>query len=107
MPTYQYLCKNCGHELEEFQSINEPSSTHCPECNTESLVRVLGGGAGLIFKGSGFYLTDYKKPSAPPSGSPKAESETKSGTKPDGKTGGEPASSPAPPKSGPPEKKGS
>jgi putative FmdB family regulatory protein len=61
MPTYQYQCKNCGYELEELQSFNDAPLTLCPSCNTESLVRVLGTGAGLIFKGSGFYLTDYKK----------------------------------------------
>jgi putative FmdB family regulatory protein len=65
MPTYEYQCKKCGHELEEFQSINEPPLVHCPRCATDSLVRVMGGGAGLIFKGSGFYMTDYKKTSKP------------------------------------------
>lgn len=61
MPTYQYQCTFCGHELEEFQSIKDDPLTLCPECKTENLVRVLGAGGGLIFKGSGFYLTDYKK----------------------------------------------
>lgn len=74
MPTYQYLCRNCGHQLEEFQSISEPELVHCPQCNTDSLARVLGGGAGLIFKGSGFYLTDYVKG--------KGKGETKSTTPP-------------------------
>jgi putative FmdB family regulatory protein len=64
MPTYEYLCTNCGHELEEFQSMKEPSLTLCPNCKTESLVRIMGGGAGLIFKGTGFYITDYKKTSS-------------------------------------------
>lgn len=63
MPTYQYLCKNCGHELEEFQSIIETPLVRCPKCGTDTLVRILGTGGGLIFKGSGFYLTDYKKES--------------------------------------------
>ncbi len=61
MPTYQYQCKNCGHELEDFQSIIEPPLSRCPNCGMESLVRIMGGGAGLIFKGTGFYLTDYRK----------------------------------------------
>jgi len=60
MPTYQYQCKYCGHELEELQSMSEAPLTLCPKCNTESLARVMGTGVGLIFKGSGFYLTDYK-----------------------------------------------
>jgi putative FmdB family regulatory protein len=61
MPTYQYLCKNCNHEFEELQSMKEEPLVHCPNCHTDSLVRVVGSGSGLIFKGSGFYLTDYKK----------------------------------------------
>ena len=67
MPTYQYQCTSCGHHLEEFQSITEAPLVHCPACNKESLVRVIGGGAGLIFKGTGFYLTDYKKRGSSPS----------------------------------------
>ena len=63
MPTYQYQCMACGHELEEFQSMSEAPLTTCPSCKGETLKRILGSGAGLIFKGSGFYLTDYKKPS--------------------------------------------
>ena len=66
MPTYQYQCKSCGHELEEFHSMSEPSLTHCPNCKTENLLRVMGTGVGLIFKGTGFYLTDYKKSGTPP-----------------------------------------
>jgi putative FmdB family regulatory protein len=65
MPTYQYQCRNCGHELEEFQSMTEPPLTRCPQCGLESLVRVMGSGAGIIFRGTGFYLTDYKKASPP------------------------------------------
>lgn len=65
MPTYEYQCKYCGHELEELQSMTEEPLKTCPKCNTDSLARVLSGGSGLIFKGSGFYLTDYKKGSAP------------------------------------------
>lgn len=61
MPTYQYVCQNCGHELEELQSMNEPPLKHCPQCKTDGLTRVMGTGGGLIFKGSGFYLTDYRK----------------------------------------------
>ncbi|HTX99109.1 MAG TPA: zinc ribbon domain-containing protein [Bacteroidota bacterium] len=64
MPTYQYQCTKCGHTLEELQSISEPPLVHCPNCQTDSLVRIIGGGTGLIFKGSGFYLTDYKKSSS-------------------------------------------
>jgi putative FmdB family regulatory protein len=66
MPTYQYQCKNCGNEFEEFQSITEPPLVHCPKCNTDNLARVMGSGVNLIFKGSGFYGTDYKKSGPPP-----------------------------------------
>jgi putative FmdB family regulatory protein len=54
MPTYHYHCSNCGHELEELQSFNDEPLLRCPECGTDSLARGVGGGAGLIFKGSGF-----------------------------------------------------
>jgi putative FmdB family regulatory protein len=72
MPTYQYQCKYCGHELEEFQSITEPPLTLCPQCKTENLARVMGIGGGLIFKGSGFYLTDYKNVKSGGTPTPKA-----------------------------------
>jgi putative FmdB family regulatory protein len=65
MPTYEYQCKYCGHELEELQSMTEEPLKTCPRCNTDNLARILSGGSGLIFKGSGFYLTDYKKGSGP------------------------------------------
>lgn len=90
MPTYQYVCKNCNNELEELQSINDPPLVRCPQCGTDSLARVVGSGAGLIFKGSGFYLTDYVKSEAKksPSSDTKKEETGKEGKKK------EPASSP-------------
>ncbi len=63
MPTYEYLCKNCGHTFDILQTMKEEKLTKCPECGEESLQRLIGSGAGLIFKGSGFYLTDYVKKS--------------------------------------------
>ncbi|MBW7889336.1 MAG: zinc ribbon domain-containing protein [Bacteroidetes bacterium] len=60
MPTYQYKCSLCGYEFEEFQSMKEEALQQCPECQRIGLRRLIGGGAGMIFKGSGFYLTDYK-----------------------------------------------
>jgi putative FmdB family regulatory protein len=74
MPTYEYICKNCGHTFEEFQSIVELPLKTCPECHTDELVRALGTGGGLIFKGSGFYLTDYKKNNSSPVTKPKTDS---------------------------------
>lgn len=61
MPTYEYACAKCGHELEVFQSMTEAPLKKCPACRKPTLKRKVGGGAGLIFKGSGFYITDYKK----------------------------------------------
>src|SRR4030095_12114433 len=61
MPIYEYQCSNCGHTLEELQSMSEAPLVKCPNCGKDTLQRLIGGGAGLIFKGSGFYLTDYKK----------------------------------------------
>jgi putative FmdB family regulatory protein len=60
MPTYEYQCKDCGFRFEEFQSIADAPLTKCPSCKG-TLERLLSGGAGVIFKGSGFYITDYKK----------------------------------------------
>lgn len=60
MPTYDYRCKNCGHHFEEFQSVTDKPLTICPQCGG-NLQRLITGGSGLIFKGSGFYITDYKK----------------------------------------------
>ena len=59
MPTYEYICKSCGYEFEEFQSMTAEPLKTCPKCNKE-IVRKIGTGAGLVFKGSGFYITDYK-----------------------------------------------
>jgi putative FmdB family regulatory protein len=68
MPTYEYHCKACGHAMEEFQSMSDPPLVRCPRCDTDNLVRVLGAGAGVFFKGTGFYVTDYpKNSSSPPS----------------------------------------
>jgi putative FmdB family regulatory protein len=63
MPHYDYQCKGCGKIFEEFQKITEKPLENCVECGG-SLKRLIGGGGGIIFKGSGFYKTDYAKPSA-------------------------------------------
>ncbi len=62
MPTYPYRCKACGYEFEEFQAITEDPIDVCPKCGGGTH-RIISGGAGLIFKGSGFYITDYRKDS--------------------------------------------
>ncbi len=63
MPTYEYICENCGYEFERFQSITARSLRKCPECGKSTLKRLVGTGAGIIFKGSGFYQTDYRSKS--------------------------------------------
>ena len=60
MPTYEYKCEKCGHQFDEFQSINAEPVDVCPLCSAK-VKRVIRNGAGIIFKGSGFYITDYAK----------------------------------------------
>ncbi|MDR0486870.1 MAG: zinc ribbon domain-containing protein [Treponema sp.] len=60
MPTYEYECKSCGHSFETFQSMNDQPLKDCPECGRE-IRRLIFGGTGVIFKGSGFYVTDKGK----------------------------------------------
>ena len=62
MPTYEYECRHCKHRFEEFQSINDKPLARCPKCG-KGVRRLFGGGLGIIFKGSGFYTTDYKRTS--------------------------------------------
>ena len=108
MPTYEYKCSACGFEFEKFQSMGDEPLRKCPKCKKAALKRLVGVGAGLIFKGSGFYSTDYRKKPAgkaegaeakpssdsKPSAEAKAGAETKSGgdSKPSG------SAPPAPPK---------
>lgn len=63
MPTYEYLCENCGYKFEQFQSITAKSLRKCPNCGKKELKRLIGTGAGVIFKGPGFYQTDYRSES--------------------------------------------
>jgi len=63
MPTYDYHCDACGHRFEKFQSITAPAVRKCPRCGRVKVRRLLGAGAGIIFKGSGFYQTDYRSES--------------------------------------------
>jgi putative FmdB family regulatory protein len=64
MPTYEYACTKCGYEFEQFQSMKDEPLKKCPKCKKPALKRLVGGGAGLIFKGTGFYITDYKNKSS-------------------------------------------
>ena len=76
MPTYDYVCTKCGHELEIFQSMKDDPLKKCPACKKQGLKRLLGSGAGLIFKGSGFYITDYKNKSGSSDSGTKSESKS-------------------------------
>jgi putative FmdB family regulatory protein len=64
MPTYEYECKDCGHTFEVFQNMSDAPLKECPECGKE-VRRLINGGSGVIFKGSGFYVTDKKGGGAP------------------------------------------
>ncbi len=63
MPTYDYVCDGCGNEFEAYESIVSQPQTDCPKCNTPKLRRKIGPGAAILFKGSGFYKTDYRSDS--------------------------------------------
>ena len=100
MPTYEYKCQSCGHQFEKFQSIADRALTICPQelCRQKPwgrgrVKRVIGAGAGLIFKGSGFYSTDYRSESyregakkESPSSAPAAGGDGKSAAKPEAKS---------------------
>ncbi|MDR0760844.1 MAG: zinc ribbon domain-containing protein [Treponema sp.] len=75
MPTYEYECKSCGHTFDAFQSMNDEPLKTCPKCGKD-VRRLINGGSGIIFKGSGFYVTDKKGSggSSPASPSPAAKS---------------------------------
>ncbi len=109
MPTYDYECDACGHRFELYQSISADPERKCPECKKLKLRRLIGTGAAVVFKGSGFYQTDYrsdsyKKSAAADSGSSPSTDKT-SGEKASGEksTSDKPASKPA--ESSPPKKK--
>jgi len=102
MPTYEYLCEKCGHEFEKFQSMSDKSLTTCPKelCGLKSwgkgkVRKLIGAGAGLLFKGSGFYITDYRsegyKQAAKKESGATTSGESKGDTKP-AKTESKPAS---------------
>ena len=102
MPTYEYECLKCGKKFELFQGMTEAPRKRCPTCRGK-VRRLVGTGAGMIFKGTGFYVTDYrstayrdekKKDSGekpPAKDEPKAKSEPKTGTKPGAKSGESPS----------------
>jgi putative FmdB family regulatory protein len=90
MPTYEYQCDACGHKFEKFQSITSTAVKKCPKCGKNKVRRLISSGAGVIFKGGGFYQTDYRsdsykagaKSDAPPTSTDSKPSETKGTDKP-------------------------
>lgn len=81
MPTYEYLCGACEHSFDQFQSITAKTLRKCPACGQPKLKRLIGTGAGVIFKGSGFYETDYRSESYKKGESAEKEATTKSDSK--------------------------
>ncbi len=74
MPTYEFACPKCGYHFEQFQPMSDPPLKRCPKCKKLGLKRLIGAGAGLIFKGTGFYITDYKNKSGSASGGGESKS---------------------------------
>ena len=85
MPTYDYVCDACNHEFELFQSISEGHKKKCPECGKPKLRRLFGTGAAVMFKGSGFYQTDYRSESYKKDAKKAKEARDKASGKSDGK----------------------
>src|SRR3954465_11461774 len=104
MPTYDYKCSACGHAFEKFHSITANPIKKCPKCGKNKVQRLIGTGAGLIFKGSGFYITDYRdsgykdKAKAEAGGSSETKSDATPQTKSESKTESKTDSTPAAPK---------
>jgi len=86
MPTYEYECRDCGHAFERFQGINEDPISLCPECQGK-VRRLISSGGGLVFKGPGFYATDYRSGGSGGSTSPVEEKGSGSGKTESGKSG--------------------
>ncbi len=87
MPTYEYKCDGCGYAFERFHSMSAAPIKRCPECGKAKVKRLIGTGAGLIFKGSGFYITDYRDKSY----ADKAKAESGGGTSTETKADAKPA----------------
>jgi len=95
MPTYEYQCQHCGHDFEQYQQITASPLRRCPSCGRTALKRLIGTGAGVLFRGSGFYQTDYRsagykeaaKKDKPDVAAGGAGSDSKSGKKSESKAG--------------------
>jgi putative FmdB family regulatory protein len=92
MPTYDYECKACKHTWDEFQSMSAKPSKKCPKCGKPKANRKIGAGAGIIFKGSGFYQTDYRSDSYKKSADADSKSQPSSDSKSESKGDSKPSS---------------
>jgi len=88
MPTYEYQCDHCGHEFELFQQMSDPVKRKCPACGRLKLRRLVGTGAGILFKGNGFYQTDYRSESYKKGMEAEKKASSDNGKKKDEKKGG-------------------
>ncbi|MBN1395002.1 MAG: zinc ribbon domain-containing protein [Pirellulales bacterium] len=86
MPTYDYVCDACDHRFELFQSITDAPKRKCPKCGRQKLRRLIGPGAAIVFKGSGFYKTDYRSESYKKAAAADKKPTTTSSSKSDGKS---------------------
>lgn len=93
MPTYEYACAACGHKFEEFQSIKAEPIKKCPQCKKNKVQRLISAGAGFIFKGSGFYETDYRSEAYKTAA--KSDGSSATPATPAGTTSAEPTAKPA------------
>jgi putative FmdB family regulatory protein len=93
MPTYDYECDACGHSFELFQGINEPVKKKCPACAKNRLRRLFGTGAAIVFKGSGFYQTDYRSESYKKAAASESKASESSGSESKGAEKGAPKGS--------------
>ncbi|GMT49703.1 MAG: hypothetical protein IEMM0008_1242 [bacterium] len=80
MPTYEYECTSCDHKFEKLQMMTADPVKECPECGQESAKRLIGAGIGVIYRGSGFYTTDYKNSGKPKESTKETTKESKSET---------------------------
>jgi putative FmdB family regulatory protein len=87
MPTYDYVCDACDHQFELFHSIKDDPKKKCPECGKQKLRRLIGPGAAIVFKGSGFYTTDYRSESYKKAAAAEKTGGTPASTDSNGKAG--------------------
>jgi putative FmdB family regulatory protein len=104
MPTYDYKCNACGHTFEQFQSMKDKALKKCPSCGKNALERLIGTGAAVLFKGSGFYQTDYRSEGYKKAAAAETSKPADSSGSSQASSGGEAKPAPAPAKAAEPGK---